>query len=102
MTPNYTFTVVATDSQGSYATATVVVTVLNANDNKPMLDLVVYNFTIPENSPGGKNNMHLLHRGGWRHFVLWVTLCDITLYSKKMTLGNQKIWGSAPGQVTVR
>lgn len=51
---SYTFTVIATDSQGSYAQAAVIVTVLDANDNEPLLDLSVYNFTIPENSAGGK------------------------------------------------
>ncbi|PIK33992.1 putative cadherin-23, partial [Apostichopus japonicus] len=50
---SYTFTVIATDSQGSYAQAAVIVTVLDANDNEPLLDLSVYNFTIPENSAGG-------------------------------------------------
>lgn len=50
----YTFTVIATDSQGSYAEAEVVVTVLDANDNEPVLDLSEYNYTIPEGSVPGK------------------------------------------------
>ncbi|PIK59218.1 putative cadherin-23 [Apostichopus japonicus] len=65
----YTFTVIATDSQGSYAEAEVVVTVLDANDNEPVLDLSEYNYTIPEGSVPGSLVGQLTATDGDGHAV---------------------------------
>ncbi|XP_063968862.1 cadherin-23-like [Lytechinus pictus] len=49
----YEFEVIVTDSLGLRANGTVHINVLDVNDFAPVFNDSVYNFTIPENSPGG-------------------------------------------------
>ncbi|XP_030835681.1 cadherin-23 isoform X4 [Strongylocentrotus purpuratus] len=49
----YEFGVIVTDSMGLTAMGTVHINVLDVNDFAPAFNDSVYNFTIPENSPGG-------------------------------------------------
>eukprot|EP00057_Strongylocentrotus_purpuratus_P002283 XP_003724198.1 PREDICTED: protocadherin Fat 4 [Strongylocentrotus purpuratus] len=49
----YEFRVIVTDSMGMTAEGTVHINVLDVNDFAPAFNDSVYNFTIPENSPGG-------------------------------------------------
>nr|XP_054774066.1 cadherin-23-like [Lytechinus pictus] len=49
----YEFEVIVTDSLGLMANGTVHINVLDVNDFAPVFNDSIYNFTIPENSPGG-------------------------------------------------
>ena len=47
----YQFTIIVEDSQGNEDNATVVIYIIDVNDNNPEFDLPAYNTTIPENFP---------------------------------------------------
>lgn len=49
----YNFTIVAADGAGNLGSATVVITILDENDNAPQFLEPIYNVTVPENSATG-------------------------------------------------
>ena len=50
-TRDYRFTIVTEDSQGNQDNATVVIYIIDENDNTPVFNSTVYSETIPENFP---------------------------------------------------